>query len=179
MSADATPPDREVSAAIAAASAAHRSEEVRTLLNHGLRDLTHERVSEALISFQAAVALSPDDADAHAFLAVCLFAVARPDDAENAIERALALAPDGFWPNLKAGELRDRVGDLDAAQVRFLRALRAVEPGTRESAAAAKALAMVRTQTAKSIRLGSVLPSWRPRFLRRGAVASSAPFGEG
>jgi tetratricopeptide (TPR) repeat protein len=179
MSSLDAPPDRVTVAAEAAASVAHRSEEVRALLNAGLRYLTHERVAEGLDAFERAVVLAPDDADAHAFLAVSLFAVARPDDAGLAIDRALTLAPDGFWPNLKAGELRDRLGDLDSAEVRFLRALRAVEPGTRESAAAAAALARVRTQRAKSIRHGAVLPSWRPRFLRRGAAAIRAPVGEG
>ena len=41
---------------------------------------------------------------------------------------------------MKVGEIRLRLGDLDRAEAHLLAALRAVEPGTRESIVAADAL---------------------------------------
>ena len=89
--------------------------------------------------------------------------------ADSAIDQALILDPGGFWPHLKAGELRFRLGDTAAAENHFLTALRSVEPGTRESEVAAQALVRARQAKAKSIAHGAVLPARLHRFLRRSA----------
>ena len=124
------------------------------------------------------MALLPDDADVHAFHAAALYAAADPQGAMLASARSLELSPDGFWPNLKTAELSERLGDLAGAEERALRALRAVEPGTAESIAAAHALARIRTARAASIPHRAFLPG-RPRWTRRrGAAASSVPVGE-
>lgn len=136
-------------------------------LEQGLRHLTHERVEEAIEALREAVDADPNDAMAYAFLAAALFADARPDESEAAIERALALDPDGYWPHLKAGELRFRLGDGAAAETHFLIALRTVEPGTRESEVAAGALVRARRAQAGSIAHRAVLPAGLRRFLRR------------
>ncbi len=149
----------------------------REAANRGLRYLTHELVDDAIAALDEAAALTPDDADVHAFLAAALFAKADPDEATRHAERSLELAPGGYWPNLKAGELSDRLGDLATAEDRFLVALRAVEPGTPESVAAASALVRVRKQRSKSIAHQAELPRLPFRLRRRGR-APSAPLGE-
>jgi tetratricopeptide (TPR) repeat protein len=143
--------------------------------NEGLRLLTHERVGPAIEAFERAVADDPDDATAYAFLAAARFAGSEPDAAEVAIARSLELDPEGYWPNLKAGELRLRLGADDDAKAHFLRALRAVEPGTRESEAAARALARTRTSVARSISHRAVLPSWLARSFGRDRTVSGDP----
>ena len=154
----------------------------RQAVDLGLRFLTHERVEEAIEALSDAIRHDPSDAAAHAFLASALFAAGRADDAESAIEQSLILDPEGFWPQLKAGELRFRLGDTAAAESHFLVALRSVEPGTRESDAAAQALVRARQAKAKSIAHGAVLPARLHRILRRsapptGVTASQARAG--
>jgi len=144
----------------------------------GLRHLTHERVEEAIDAFHDAIRLDPSDPTAHAFLAAALFAAGRADEAGSAIERALSLDPDGFWPRLKAGELRFRLGDTSAAEGHFLVALRSVEPGTHESEAAAEALVRARQAMARSIAHRAVLPTRLHRLLRRPAPPAGVTAGQ-
>jgi tetratricopeptide (TPR) repeat protein len=139
----------------------------------GLRHLSHERVDEAIAALEAAVATHPTEAAAHAFLAAALFADARADAAGAAIARALQLGPSDFWPNLKAGELRLRLGDAAEAEERFLVALRSVEPGTAESKAAGESLVRARKARAKSVEHRAVLPARLRRLLARSASPSS------
>lgn len=149
---------------------------VQDAFHEGLRALAHERVDLAVDRLGAAAASAPNDATVHAFLATALFAAARPDDSSAAIDRALALAPDAYWPNLKAGELRLRLGDAGAAAEHFLAALRAVEPGTADATAAQAALARARREAARAISHRAILPRFRwlaqPRrpAVPRGAV---------
>jgi tetratricopeptide (TPR) repeat protein len=137
--------------------------DTRATVNDGLRLLTHERIEPAVEAFRGAIKADPLDAPAHAFLAAAYFALGRADEADEAITTALELAPDGFWPNLKAGELRFRLGDLDAAESFFLTALRSVEPGTQESGAAASGLVLTRKARTRSIAHRAVLPAWLRR----------------
>jgi tetratricopeptide (TPR) repeat protein len=139
----------------------------------GLRHLSHERVDEAIDCLDAAVAAHPTDAAAHAFLAAALFADARSDAAEAAIGRALDLQPSAFWPNLKAGELRFRLGDMASAEDHFLVALRSVEPGTPEAKAAGESLARARRSRAKSVEHRAVLPARLHRLFARPKETSS------
>jgi tetratricopeptide (TPR) repeat protein len=139
----------------------------------GLRHLSHERIEEAIEALEAAVETHPTDAAAHAFLAAALFADARADGAETAIVRALQLSPAGFWPNLKAGELRLRLGDAAAAEDHFLVALRSVEPGTAEAKAAGESLVRARRLRAKAVEHRAVLPGRLSRLFARSAPSAS------
>ena len=143
----------------------------RDAFGEGLRALAHERVDLAVERLGAAAAGAPDDANVQAFLASALFAAARPDDAATAIDRALALAPTAYWPNLKAGELRLRLGDATAAADHFLAAVRAVEPGSADATAAQLALVRARRELARAISHRAVLPRlrWLPGRQRRAA----------
>jgi tetratricopeptide (TPR) repeat protein len=137
------------------------SANVRDAFQDGLRALAHERVDLAVERLGIAAAGAPEDATVHAFLATALFAAARPDDSSAAIDRALELAPDAYWPNLKAGELRLRLGDAGAATEHFLAALRAVEPGTADATAAQAALVRARREAARAISHRAVLPRFQ------------------
>jgi tetratricopeptide (TPR) repeat protein len=127
----------------------------------GLRALAHERIDLAIEQLSLAVAGSPDDPAIHAFLASAMFAAARPDDATDAIARALELGPDDYWPNQKAGELRLRLGDPVAAADHFLVALRSAEPGTPDATAAQLALVRARREAAGAISHRAILPRFR------------------
>lgn len=137
-------------------------------LRNGLRALAREEVGAALEHLQAAVAQAPDLPEAHAYLSSALIARGEVAGAQGAVETALRLAPDGFAPNLKAGELSLRLGDPDRAATHFLVALRAAEPGTRDAAAAKVLLAESRRRVRDSIPHHAVLPAWRLRRWRRG-----------
>ena len=147
-------------------------------IDRGLRYLAHERIEPAIEAFSDAIADEPSDPAAHAFLAAALFAAGQASAADDAIKRALALQPDGFWPNLKGGELRFRLGDNEAAATHLLVALRVVEPGTREHAAAADALARTRRATSKSIAHRARLPIRFGRRVRPASPASNVAAGE-
>lgn len=125
-----------------------------------LRALAREEWVEGRDGLLAVVAGEPDNADAWAYLSGAHLALAEVEPARHASERALELDPDGFAPRLKAGELALRLGDLRLAEAQFLAALRAVEPGTSEAAAARRLLALVRTRLERSIRHGAQLPRW-------------------
>jgi tetratricopeptide (TPR) repeat protein len=132
--------------------------EVRDAFHEGLRALAHERVDVAVDQLGLAAQGAPDDATVQAFYASALFAAARPADSADAIGRSLALAPDAYWPNLKAGELRLRLGDPAAAADHFLVAVRAVEPGTADATAAQLALVRARRELASGVSHRAVLP---------------------
>jgi len=140
-----------------------------TSVQVGLRALAREEIEPAILAFEAAVAERPNDADRLAFLAAALFAGRRGVQAEAVLDRALAVAPGGFWPNLKAGEIRLRLGDPVAAETLLLVALRAAPHGSREATEAAALLARSRTARARSISHHAVLPRWL-----RGRSRSSA-----
>ncbi|MGZ8438164.1 MAG: hypothetical protein ACXWXR_06445 [Candidatus Limnocylindrales bacterium] len=133
----------------------------RDAFHEGLRALAHEHVDLAVEQLSLAADAAPDDATVHAFLATALFAAARPDASSAAINRALEIAPAAYWPNLKAGELRLRLGDASAAADHFLAALRAVEPGSADATAAQLALVRARREVARSVSHRAVLPRFR------------------
>lgn len=138
---------------------------VRNAFQEGLRALAHERIDIAVEQLGLAVVGAPDDAMMQAFFGSALFAAARPDASAAAIARALELGPADYWPNLKAGELRLRLGDAGAAAEHFLVALRAAEPGTADATAAQLALVRARREVAGSISHRAILP--RVRWLAR------------
>lgn len=144
----------------------------RDAFHSGLRALAHERVDLAVEQLSLAADGAPDDATVQAFLASALFAAARPDESSAAIDRALELAPAAYWPNLKAGELRLRLGDPATAAEHFLVALRAVEPGGADATAAQLALVRARREAARAISHKAVLPPFRWPAGRRRPFAS-------
>jgi len=91
-----------------------------TAFEEGMRALAQERIDLAVERLSLATAEAPDDAMVHAFLASALFAAARPDASARAIDRSIELGPEEYWPNLKAGELRLRLGDATTAVEHFL-----------------------------------------------------------
>jgi tetratricopeptide (TPR) repeat protein len=146
--------------------------DVRAAFQAGLRALAHERIDVAVEQLSLAAAGATDDATIQAFFASALFAAARPDESAAAIARALELGPSGYWPNLKAGELRLRLGDSVAAADHFLVSLRAAEPGTADATAAQLALVRARRDAAGSISHRAVLPHirWLPGWRRQAAA---------
>jgi tetratricopeptide (TPR) repeat protein len=132
-----------------------------TPLAIALRLLAREEYPEGREALRRLVEQSPRDAVAWAYLSGAELALADVEAARRASDRALALDPDGFAPHLKAGELAFRLGDLRLAETRFLAALRAVEPGTPEAAAARRALVAVRSRLRGSIAHGARLPRMR------------------
>jgi tetratricopeptide (TPR) repeat protein len=145
---------------------------VRDAFQEGLRALAHERVELAVEQLSLAAEGAPDDATIQAFLASALFAAARPDESATAIERALELAPSAYWPNLKAGELRLRLGDATSAAECFLVAVRAAEPGSADATAAQLALVRARRESARAISHRAILPRFRWLAGRRRSAAT-------
>lgn len=144
----------------------------------GLRALAHERVDVALEQLDIAVTETPNDANLLAFYASALFAAARPHESADAIARALQLGPVAYWPNMKAGELRMRLGDPAAAVDHFLVALRATEPGDPDATAAQLALVRARREIAGSISHRAVLPRFTWPSVRRRSAAATDGVGE-
>lgn len=138
-------------------------------LASALRSLAREEYEDGRDGLMELVAAEPDNATAWAYLSGAHLAFAQIDAAQAASARAIELDPDGFAPRMKAGELELRLGDLDAAEASFVAALRAVEPGTPDAAAARRALVIVRNRLRGSIAHGATLPKLRAPFgwLRR------------
>jgi tetratricopeptide (TPR) repeat protein len=132
--------------------------EARDLLQAGLRAMVHERPAEARDCLEAAASperlsrRDPAAIDAMAYLSSVRFALADVDGATDAIELAMELGPERFAPNQKAGEMALRLGDPERATERFLAALRASEPGTRDARAAEASLREARRRLGRGIR---------------------------
>lgn len=145
-------------------------------LRAGLRAMLYERFEEARQHLEAAAAPELLDAgdptaiDALAYLSSVRWALADVAGAQDDSERALALAPERFATNQKAGEMALRLGDLDTAATYFLTALRASEPGTPDAKAAETSLREARSRVAKGIRHEARLPhmaGWMARLVPR------------
>jgi tetratricopeptide (TPR) repeat protein len=142
--------------------AARRSPDPRlATLREGLRFMTHERLEEARDALSALAteeALAERDGlavDALAYLSSVTWSLGDPVAAIDMAERALELGPDRFAPNQKAAEASMRLGHVDRAEVRFLAALRASEPGTGDAKAAERCLREARKRSARGIRHGT------------------------
>jgi hypothetical protein len=70
----------------------------------------------------------------------------------------VALDPDGFAPQLKAGELAFRLGNLSSAEHEFLAALRVTVPGAPEMTGARRWLAITRERSRRSVDRRALLP---------------------
>ena len=127
----------------------------------GLVALAREQVDEAEPLLRIVVAGAPDNADALAYLATAWVVQGRVEAAREAMGQALGLGPDRFAPNLKGGELDLRLGDLDAAEVHFKRAMQVAVHGSREAAAARTLLGETRRRASRSIVRKASFPRWR------------------
>jgi tetratricopeptide (TPR) repeat protein len=144
----------------------------RAALAAGLNALRREEFADAIAHLEAAEREASADPAAPAYLSGAFLALGRPDEAAAAVERALALEPDGFAPRLKAGELALRLGDLGRAEADFLAAVRSAAPGSPELAVARQWLAISRQRLRRSISRGALLPDLRGLGRRLlGAVA--------
>ena len=134
----------------------------------GLIALAREQIAEAEPLLRSLATELPDDPDVRAFLATAWFAQGRIEVALEGLDRALALGPERFVPNIKAGEMSLRLGDLDAAERQFRQALRAAQHGSPDAAAARGLLGETRRQASRSIVRRAVFPRWRrPAVLHR------------
>jgi tetratricopeptide (TPR) repeat protein len=142
-------------------------------LRAGLIHLRREQLPEGLAALDAALAIDPDLADAHAYRSAALVALGRPEEAREASARALELRPDDFGPRMKAGELALRLGHLSLANEHFLAAVRAAVPGSPDEAAAKAALIFARKREGQSISHRARLPRL-PRWRRPAALLDRA-----
>lgn len=148
----------EVTAAPEAMAADRESERARALLRTGLVHLRREEFSDGLAAIDAAIDARPEMADAHAYRSSALMALSRPLEAQDEVEIALALDPNAFAPQQKAGEMSLRLGDMSAAADHFLAAVRAARPGSPDEAAAQAGLVLARRRMKSGIDHHAVLP---------------------
>lgn len=142
--------------------------ELLATFRDGLVALAREEIDAAEPLLRAVVAGAPDDADALAYLATAWIAQGRVEAAREAMDLALTLGPDRFGPNMKAGELDLRLGNLDAAEIHIKQALRVAVHGSRDAAAARTLLGETRRRASRSITRKASFPRWRrPAFLHR------------
>ena len=81
------------------------------------------RNSEALYASQTAVALSPQDAEAHNNLGITLNKLGRLEEAEASYTQALALKPDYAEAHYNLGVILQKLVRLDEAEVSYTKAL--------------------------------------------------------
>ncbi|MEA2608565.1 MAG: Tetratricopeptide repeat [Chloroflexota bacterium] len=126
--------------------------------SEGLDALRREEFDLAVERLEAAEAVDPAEANLPAYLSSAYLASGRPNEARAAVDRALALDPDGFAPRLKAGELALRLGDMTRAEREFLAALRVAIPGSPEMTVARRWLAITRERLRGSVTRRALLP---------------------
>lgn len=143
--------------------------DAQSAFNAGVAAMWQEDLPLAAAYLRAVVELEPQNAAAHAYLGSVLFASGSIEDGMLASEYALQLDRGGFAPQMKAGEMVLRLGDLDRAADLFLGALRAARPGSREAIAAKAARTTALRAAGRSIRHGAVLPGWLAARLPGGA----------
>ncbi|HTC85780.1 MAG TPA: hypothetical protein VK656_03705 [Candidatus Acidoferrum sp.] len=131
-----------------------------TAFRSGISAMWQEDLPLAAAYLRAVIDLEPENAAAHAYLGSVLFASGSIEAGMMASEYALQLDRGGFAPQMKAGEMVLRLGDLDRAADLFLGAMRAARPGSREAIAAKAARTTALRAAGRSIRHGAVLPGW-------------------
>ena len=82
-----------------------------------------DRISEALKANQKAVALSPQDAEAHNNLGNTLKELGRLDEAEASCRQAIALKPDFTEAHYNLGNTLKELGRLEEAEVSYKQAI--------------------------------------------------------
>ena len=152
-------------------------------MRRGLVELRHEHWADAHATLAALVRREPDWADAHAYLSGAQIAVGQYDEAIDSVARALELDPEGFGPNLKAGELGLRLGHQESAETHLLAAVRASVPASNDESAAKALLTLTRKKRRAGIARSASLPSlgrWRRpgrAFVARLRPANPVPDG--
>jgi Flp pilus assembly protein TadD len=92
--------------------------------NYGLYLMDQERPEEAIVHFQAAIGIWPDDFDAHANQGVALLSLGRTDAAIVAFNRALAINPNDPVAHLVLGKALYRAGRVEQAIQEFVASIR-------------------------------------------------------
>jgi tetratricopeptide (TPR) repeat protein len=156
-------------------SAGIRDEAGEALLAAALEALRHEQYDRAVELLEAAATADPRDPRPPTYISGAYLAVGRPAEAEEAVERALELDPDGFGPHLKAGELAMRFGDINRAEREFLAALRAAKGGSPELDVARRWLVIARDRLRRSISLRASLPNLRGPLVRLSSALRGNP----
>jgi len=93
------------------------------LLRRGIDALEHERFEEAAGLLRQAVDLAPQSPMASLALGIALCRLLRIPEATAALENAIALDPDAFYPRFRMAELYMRVGLVAQAEEELTRAM--------------------------------------------------------
>ena len=91
-----------------------------------------ERKSEAVDANQTAVALSPQDTEAHSNLGITLKELGRLDESEASLNQAIALKPDFAEAHSNLGNTLKELGRLDEAEASYNQAI-ALKPDLAEA----------------------------------------------
>lgn len=86
------------------------------LLQRGIDALEHDRFEEAASLLRQAVDLEPESPIASLALGIALVRLLRIPEATAALENAIALDPEAFYPHFRMAELCMRVGVVAQAE---------------------------------------------------------------
>lgn len=93
------------------------------LLRRGIDALEHDRFEEAAGLLRQAAELAPESAMASLALGIALGRLLRVPEATTALENAIALDPEAFYPHFRMAELYLRVGLVAQAEQELTRAM--------------------------------------------------------
>jgi tetratricopeptide (TPR) repeat protein len=93
------------------------------LLRRGIDALEHDRFEEAAGLLRQAVDLAPESPMASLALGIALVRLLRIPEATAALENAIALDPEAFYPHFRMAELYMRVGLVAQAEEELTRAM--------------------------------------------------------
>jgi len=93
------------------------------LLKRGIEALEHDRFEEAAGLLQQAVDLAPESPMASLALGIALVRLLRIPEATAALENAIALDAQAFYPHFRMAELHMRVGLVGQAEGELTRAM--------------------------------------------------------
>jgi tetratricopeptide (TPR) repeat protein len=150
-----------------------------TLLAYGTALLRRRRYQASIEPLERAVALLPDQGLPLAYLGMARLHALDPVGAREAVERALAIAPESFVVHLKHAEFLFRLGYYREALAAAERALDLTAPDAESLAFADRLATLARAKAPQAYtrqpgRLPRLtLPSWM-RWSRRPAVAATS-----
>jgi tetratricopeptide (TPR) repeat protein len=93
------------------------------LLRRGIEQLEREHFDEAVGLLRQTIDLAPDSSLAALALGIALGRLLRIPEAVEALENAIALDPQGFYPHFRMAELHMRVGLVAQADEELTRAM--------------------------------------------------------
>lgn len=93
------------------------------LLRRGIDALEHDRFDEAVGLLRQAVDLTPESPTAWLAQGIALVRLLRVPEATAALENAIALDPEAFYPHFRMAELCMRVGLVAEAEEELTRAM--------------------------------------------------------